>query len=564
MAILSTSEILDYISRVITAKYPTIDSQIGTDLYDLIFAGNAQVASRIFEEISRVEDLQSIFTTTGTDLDLVARNYNITRKNPTFASGNITFFTGSFTSDIVIPDNSALSTTGTINLQGISFKTIGDFSMLFNNKSEYFNADNGRYEITVPIQATVSDVDGNQGIGQISVIQTNIPQIEGCTNLAATTGGQASETDTNLQQRAALSWIVSAIGTKDGYKKLLTDLEYVTDAVAVGPFETESVREGVDIYAITTSALSTSTKSIIYNNDAYTTLDNQPVVDLATVRNKSLAPVQLLLHNVSYTLNKQISNPLAGSATSDSTTARIDWITPWVGSVATVTTQPNTFTFPNSGDMLVTSGDAYKNTRVKFTSGLNIGLERTVIASSYDLDANIATVTTNNFPNNISATDDFILDPRPNIGDSIETLYSYNPDIAVIQSFVEQSQYNVVGANILIKVGHRAALTLTGSISVFPQYNFDTVLAKVENALNQYISSFKLGDDLHLSDLIVVGQTGLGTDFTIVEVDFIDFETAITLSYATRWDGVVSGFDGDGVLAMDSREYIELSTLTIT
>ena len=567
-SILSTKDILVYIEQLINAKYPDMDMRVGTDLYDLVAYGNAQAGAKIFEEIASVEQLQSIFTTENEDLDLVARNYNLIRKRPTSASDYITFFTESFSSDIFIPDNSIVSTRGSSNLTGIAFRTIGDYTMLFNSKSTYFNAENGRYEITVPITALLSGIDGNQGINKISLVQSTVSQIDGCINTTPTTGGREVETDQALQQRIALSWVASSIGTRFGYKQFVLNRDEVVDAYAVGPFDSDSVRQGVDIYTITSSPLSNFTQSAAYANDTYTIINNQPFIDLVYVKNSSLAPVQLLVEEVSYSVNKQNNGPFSGSNVSNDTTARIDWISPWTSEVELVVTQPplpNTFTMANSGsplDIVVTSTDAYKNARITFTSGDNSGDTRTVTGFSYDSDNNIATFTTNTFDDTITAGDTFSVDPRPNIGDTVEITYLYNTDVSTLQGYVDQTTANVVGADILIKNGYQAKFYLDLSINIFSQYDFATVKAKVENALIQYISSLRLGDDLQLSDLIVVAQTGSGTDYTIVEVDSIDINTESDKTYLNRWDGTSNVFDSSGIINIENREYVILESLT--
>ena len=565
--ILSTKDILVYIEQLISAKYPDMDMQVGTDLYDLVAYGNAQAGAKIFEEIASVEKLQSIFTTEGEDLDLVARNYNLIRKRPTFAAGYITFFTESFSTDILIPDNTVVSTKGSSNLTGISFRTIGDYTILFNSKSTYFNAENGRYEITIPITALLAGIDGNQGINKISLIQSTISQIDGCINTTPSTGGREEETDQALQQRIALSWVASSIGTRYGYKQFVLNRDEVVDAYAVGPFDSDSVRQGVDIYTITSSPLSNFTQSFAYANDTYTLINNQPLIDLVSIKNASLAPVQLMVEDVAYSVNKQINGPFSGSNVSNDTTARVDWISPWSSEIKEVVTQPNTFTMANSGsplDITVTSTDAYKNARVTITDAFssNYNLTRTVISSSYDSDNNKATFTTNDFPNPLNAGSTFSVDPRPNIGDTVEITYLYNPDIDTVQSYIEQETSNVVGADILIKTGYQAKLYIDLSINIFSQYDFVTVSTKVENALIQYISSLRLGDDLQLSDLIVVAQTGSGTDYTIVEVDSVDINTESDKTYIIRWDGTSSVFDSSGVISIENREYITLESLT--
>jgi len=567
--ILNTNSILSYIQDFIKAKNPKADIQPGSDLYDLILHGNAQTASKIFEELSNIENLQSIFTTFGDDLDLVSRNYNLVRKSPTFSTGYITFFTTSFTADIIIPNNSVVSTKGTAGLSGITFRTIGNYSMLLADKANYFNAQQGRYEITIPISSAVPGTLANANSKTISVAQTTISEIDGVVNYNPTTGGTDGEDDESLQQRCALSWVVSSIGTRDGYAKLLLDRDEVSDAYSVGPFDTDSVRPGggVDVYCITTSALTDSVESLEYADDTYTPLTSQPVVDIIKVENLTLG--YSLVNNVSYTFNKQVDNPFSGSNVSDSTTSRIDWVSPWSGVVleGDISNPKGTFTYTNLDNprkITVTSADAYKNARITFLTGsANPGETRTVTSFSYDSENDVATFTTNNFTNAIAFNDPFTISPRPNYGDNISIQYTYNEDIDNLQQYIEQSSRNVIGSNILIKNGYRGKLYLNLNIKLFSGYNFTTVKNKVENALVQYISTLKLGDDVQLSDLTVVAQTGYGTNYTIIEVDYVDFSVDATDSYITRWNDLTEGFNTDGVIPMENREYTILESLTI-
>lgn len=563
-SILSNSELLTYIQNFISAKNPTADVQPGSDLYDLILHGNSQVASKIFEELGKVEQLQSLFTTFGDDLDLVARNYSLVRKGATFSSGSVTLHTTTFSSDIIIPDKSIVSTKSTAGIEGITFEVVGDYEILVADRSAYLNALNGRYEITVPTASTVEGNLSNVNANTISVVQSAISEIEGCVNTTATTGGTDGETDIELQQRCALSWIVSSVGTRDGYIKIMLDRSEVSDAYPVGPFDIDSVRpsEGIDVYCITTSALASSEQTISYANDLFTVLTNQPAIDISILTN--LTGGYTLIEDVAYNFNRQVDNPYANSSVADSTVARIDWISPWNNAVITGTGN-DTFTMANSGapaDIQNTTTNIYNNSRVTFTSGANSGYTRTVTAFSYDIGNNVATFTTNAFPNSVGATDTFTVDTRPSFSDSVKIQYTYNSDIAALQDYIDQSERNVIGSNILVKNGHRGKLTLSIDIKIFSGYDFVTVRAKVENALIQYISTLKLSDDIQLSDLTIVMQTGQGTDYTIVEVDYVDVKTTIADSYIVRWDGLVDGFIDD-VISIDNREYVTLDTLTI-
>lgn len=563
--ILATQDILSYILAFIKAKNPQLDLQTGSDLYDVVLHGNSQVAAKLFEELKNVENLQSIFTTTGTDLDLVARNYNSSRKKATYASGFTTFYTATFSSDIIIPDRTTVGVKGTVGLSGIAYTTIGSYVMLYSQRASYFNSLTGRYEILIPIKANLSGELGNSDIGAVSIVQSTINQIQGCINNDPISGGSDLESDSDLQQRCVLSWVVSSVGTKDGYRKLFLDHEVVKDAFAVGPFDTESIRQGVDVYTVTTSPLSSvSPQSFVYADDQYTVLTNQPVTDISSI---TVDDSWNLIEGVSYTFNKQVDTAYANSSVADYSNNRVDWKQPISGTVS-VGGSYETFTFQGSGSSItVFSNNAYENSTLTFTptGSPNGGVIRSVTGSSYNTTNNSMTLTvTPACTATIDVGNAFTLDPRPYTGSTVKINYLYNGDIQTLQEYVNQSSLNVVGADILVKNGLRSKLFLTINVKLFSGYDFTTVKTKIASAISQYIGSFKFGADVQLSDIIVVAQTGRGTDYTIIEVDYVDIDTTSDKSYIEHWSGLNSGFSSEDIIELESREYIILSGDALT
>ena len=565
VTILTTQDILSYILAFIKAKNPQLDLQTGSDLYDIILHGNSQVAAKLFEELKNVENLQSIFTTTGVDLDLVARNYNSSRKKATYASGFVTFYTASTTSDIIIPDRTIVGVKGTVGLSGMAYTTIGSYAMLYSQRAANFNSLTGRYEILVPVTATLPGSMGNSDIGMVSIVQSTINQIHGCVNDDPISGGSDLESDSDLQQRCVLSWVVSSVGTKDGYRKLFLDHEVVKDAFAVGPFDMESTRQGVDVYVVTTSPLSSvSPQSFVYADDQYTILTNQPVTDIYSI---TVDDSWNLIENVSYTFNKQINTAYANSFVADYSNNRVDWKQP-ISNFVSVGASYDTFTFPSSGGAItVFYEDAYVNSTLIFTptAAPNGGVIRSITASSYNTTNNSMTLTiTPACTATIDAGNAFTLDPRPQIGSTVDINYLYNGDIQTLQDYINQSSLNVVGANILVKNGLRSKLFLTINIKLFSGYDFPTVKSKVASAIMQYINTLQVGAGVQLSDIIVVAQTGRGTDYTILEVDYVDIDTESDKSYIEHWGGLNSGFSAADIIELESREYVILSGAALT
>ena len=252
MATLSVASMLEYITLFIKAKYPNVDVQPGTDLYDIVFYASAQIARRVSDDIDSLQKNQSVLTTASTDLDLVSRNYNKLRRPATYATGEVVFYTLSFSSDILIPINTVVSTAGTNATPPIRFKTLKSVGMSVANKVTYYDSTALRYQVSTTIQAEVVGTSGNIDAQIITELVSSISGIDGVINEIPITDGTEEETDASLRQRCLESFISSNVGTIYGYKKLITD-EYleVLDTRAVGPFDTDSFRDtGVDVFTI--------------------------------------------------------------------------------------------------------------------------------------------------------------------------------------------------------------------------------------------------------------------------------------------------------------------------
>jgi len=561
--------LLDDIKNFIKSKNPTLDIQTGSDLYDLIIHGNSFAIGEIYNQLQIIENLQSIATTTGSDLDRIARNYNLSRKSAIPATGEITLYASSITADTIIPAGTTVGTKSSASVTGINFKTVGDYNILLSSKAFYFNSNTGRYEITIPIQCVVDGIQGNVDANTITVLQSSVSQITGCVNYSQTSGGAEEETDRDLQERCSLSWVTSSVGTRDGYKKLMLDSEIVSDAFAVSPFDTDSVRDGVDIYTLTTSALTSKLQTSTYTSgDSYTILTSQPVISIQSIVTSGSWN---MLEGVSWTFNKNTANAYSNSNVSSSEVARIDWIDPWSGTVNTGdgSAPYDTFVLDINSNITVFSANAYENCTIVFDAILsnNPSETKVISSSSYDSVSQKMTVTlSSGCTNPILAGDVFELNPNPIAAGSIDVnhTYLYNADIDTLQSYMDQSDMNVVGANALVKNGFPADFYLTLQIKLFSGFNFTTVKAKVLAALQQYISTFKFGDEIQKSDLVVVAQTGSGTDYNITEVDYVSINVGSTSTYLSKWDGTTLDFSSSDVISINNKDYVVAQTITIT
>lgn len=454
MAILDVFQMVTQLQNFIKAKNPQVDIQPGTDLYDLLFLTNAQAARSLFEAINTLQLNQSLSTTTGTDLDLIAKNYNITRRPATYATGEVTFYATSFSTDILIPSGTIVSTAGTNVTPPIRFLTTKSVGMDVVNKAIYYDSTATRYQVTTPIIAESAGISSNVDTQIINQIVSPVANISGVVNNTPTIDGTAQETDAQLQQRCLQAFVVGSVGTLYGYRKLLTDnYTQVLDVKSIGPFDTGAIRtDGVDTFVILSStssagnSIQTSETFVFNTGDTGYVPVNRPVITIDTVY---------------------------GTAT---------------GAVRTFIPYPNAF--PD-----------YKY--VKDTTG------------AYAMSVQSADKLL------------WLSGIKPDTNSSVLITYTYNSLVQTMQTFMNRDENKVVGANALVKLGFIAQTYITLSVKYFSTVT-DTGAAqtKVAAAITQYLSSFTFGQQLDLSDLIVVVQTGAFTDYTITEVDYVVFNTA--------------------------------------
>lgn len=489
MAILSTSEILSYIQNFIKAKYPQIDVTPGSDLYDLLFYANAQVARRVFEEVETVQNNQSVLTADSAALDLLAKNYNVTRRSAAYATGEVTFYASSFTSDITVPVNTVVGTKGTNLTPSIRFKTTKSVGMSVANKSIYYDSTATRYQVAAPVKSELAGTLGNIDSQTVTELITSVSNITGVVNEEPVVGGTESESDASLRQRCLQAFVVSNIGTIYGYRKLLTDdFEEVADVTAIGPFDSNAIRQtGVDVFVI--------------------------ISDLDVTENF----VQ--------------------------------------------TTESFTFT---TGDIGYTP--TYRPVKsVDTLQGTALGVVRTFIPyPTVDADFQFIRDYTGERALSVESADRFEWMPLgipPTSGTLVHITYTYNQKVQDLQTFLDLDENKVVGADALVKTGLMAKVYLTLTVSYFPNIDTESEETKVSSALSQFLSEFKFGEDLELSDLIVVAQTGLWTDYKVTGVDYVVFDES--QCYIEIEELSLTKYMTNGVLDISANEYIREGMILI-
>lgn len=142
-------------------------------------------------------------------------------------------------------------------------------------------------------------------------------------------------------------------------------------------------------------------------------------------------------------------------------------------------------------------------------------------------------------------------------GESITVTYTYSPLIDQVQTQLEDSDNNVLTADVLIKKAYPLYLYMTASLTLFANSDGPTVRTQARNALAQYISEYRLGDDVQESDLTTALQVGYG-DFSVNQVDAVNITEFYVLDInGVRRDAV------NRVIDVTDKEYVVLARSSI-
>lgn len=249
VTIRSVQEIISSLLDFYKLAQPDLDTKPGTVARDLFVEGPSSALSLIYDELAGVSNKQSIRLVTGTDLDKLALNFGLTRKQATPASGValLTFASINATininpGDLVIANN------------GLSFSVVNGVSVtpaaanFYRSIASQFSAQlayvgiSDQFAVEVTVTATAAGSSGN--IGTFALNQTSIPGVSNVTNVVAFAGGTDQETDASFRNRILSNFSGSSVGTSLGFLNAALAVTGVADAVVVGPGNPLMTRDG--------------------------------------------------------------------------------------------------------------------------------------------------------------------------------------------------------------------------------------------------------------------------------------------------------------------------------
>lgn len=263
VTIRSVNEIILSLIDFFKLAQPDLDTKPGTVARDLFIDAPASQLSLLYDELSGVSNKQSLRLVVGSDLDKLAKNFGVVRKQATPASGVAILTFSSINAPININRGAIITANN-----GFSYSVVTGTSVIPSAINFYravatkyrdqldFAGISDPFAVTVTVTATSSGTSGN--IGAYSLSSTSIPGVSNVTNVNPFIGGTDQETDASFRNRVLASFSGSSVGTALGYLNVALGTSGVGDVAVIEPGDALMTRDGT-----TVSIASDGTRTIL-------------------------------------------------------------------------------------------------------------------------------------------------------------------------------------------------------------------------------------------------------------------------------------------------------------
>lgn len=229
-----------------------LDTTPGSVARDLFIDSVASQLSLLYDEVSGVSTQQSMRLVVGSDLDKLAKNFGIIRKQATPSSGValLTFSSVNATininrGDIVIASNGFSFATSTgLSVSPAAINFYRSVASKFRDQLDIAGISD-QFAVEATVVATTAGATGN--IGKYSINRTNIAGVSNVTNINSFTGGTDQENDTSFRNRVLAAFSGSSVGTALGYLNVALGTTGVSDAAVIEPGNALMTRDGTEV-----------------------------------------------------------------------------------------------------------------------------------------------------------------------------------------------------------------------------------------------------------------------------------------------------------------------------
>lgn len=249
VTIRSVNEIILNLIDFFRLAQPDLDTKPGTVGRDLFIDAPASQLALLYDVAGGIANKQSFRLVVGSDLDKLAKNFGVVRKQATPSTGValLTF------SSIVVPLNINIGATMTAS-NGLSFTVKTGIAVSPASTNFYrsvatkfrdqldFVGITDQYAVEVTVVSSSPGIASN--IGKYALSRTNISGVSNVTNINSFSGGTDQETDVAFRNRVLSSFSGSSVGTALGYLNVALGSDGVADAVVIEPGDPLMTRDG--------------------------------------------------------------------------------------------------------------------------------------------------------------------------------------------------------------------------------------------------------------------------------------------------------------------------------
>jgi hypothetical protein len=255
VTIRSVNEIILSLLDFFRLAQPDLDCKPGTVARDLFVDAPSSQLSILYDELSGISDKQSFRLVTGSDLDKLAKNYGLIRKQSTPSTGVALMTFASIPATININQGDIVT-----SVNGLSFTVSVGVSVNPNSLNFYrsvatqyanqlaFVGITDQYAVQVTVAASSPGSQGN--IGPYSLNQATSAGVSNVTNILSFQGGTDQETDSAFRNRVLAAFSGASVGTTLGYMNVALSTTGVEDAAVIGPGNPLMTRDGTIVQNI--------------------------------------------------------------------------------------------------------------------------------------------------------------------------------------------------------------------------------------------------------------------------------------------------------------------------
>lgn len=296
MSIKTSDELIEQSLTYLNAWRPDVDTSIGTLIKDVVIDVPATILGQAYSDLDQIQKASSINYAdelTDNQLEDLAANWNLTRKQGSYATGVVTFIRYSAPTTTVTVG--AQDGTGGVNVSTLkddngvsySFTTVETKQFTVENADSLYNAERNRWELPITVQADGVGTDYNVAANAIKMF-SGINGIDDIVNYNACEGGTDIETNTELAERIKLASKARLLGTIPGYETMVNAVEGVIDSKVVDTTSSDFIRNTygneVDIVVIGQQIQSCTDTVVFQTLTGMTyTLATQPVVSVNSI-----------------------------------------------------------------------------------------------------------------------------------------------------------------------------------------------------------------------------------------------------------------------------------------